>query len=232
MDAGEDSESESESSSSSSSRPTRTKDISEELESFRLQWKSELQKQKGTSTDVNDNAGFTGSATGPLNEVKTNAKGCNNSDDASNATVKSDITPSSTSPLLTVEEQAKHWFLQGVGLERKGDLYDAVKCYRRAIQLVPDIEYRISTAPPGPGNASEMSSSVGSPEDSDNEDDTDIDEEVEDDEGPLIEKLLKIIKGRGWVFFQKARQDNKFHLNDLPVEVLSYILRYILVLNL
>ena len=43
-----------------------------------------------------------------------------------------------------VEEEAKSLFLMGVGLERQGDLYDAVRHYRRAMQLVPDIEYRVN----------------------------------------------------------------------------------------
>lgn len=128
---------------------------------------------------------------------------------------------------LSVEEQAKHWFLQGVGLERKGELYDAVKCYRRAVQLVPDIEYRLSTISSGAGGASESSSSVTTPNDSDDEKDDEDVEEDEDFNGPLVVKFLKIIEANGWNFFQKLRDDSKMHLNDLPVELLSYILRYL-----
>lgn len=40
------------------------------------------------------------------------------------------------------EEQAKRLFLEGVDLEKKGKCFDAIKCYRRAIQLDPDIEFR------------------------------------------------------------------------------------------
>lgn len=40
------------------------------------------------------------------------------------------------------EEQAKSLFLEGVSLEKKGKCFDAIKCYRRAIQLDPDIEFR------------------------------------------------------------------------------------------
>ncbi|CRL07307.1 CLUMA_CG020287, isoform A [Clunio marinus] len=39
--------------------------------------------------------------------------------------------------------EAKTYFLQGVDLERKGKCFDAIRLYRRAIQLDPDIEYKI-----------------------------------------------------------------------------------------
>lgn len=41
------------------------------------------------------------------------------------------------------EEEAKHWFEEGVIHEQKGKLYDAVACYRKATQLVPDIEFKL-----------------------------------------------------------------------------------------
>src|SRR5690349_2348691 len=39
--------------------------------------------------------------------------------------------------------EAKKLFLLGVELERKGKCFEAVRHYRRAVQLVPDIEYKI-----------------------------------------------------------------------------------------
>lgn len=43
----------------------------------------------------------------------------------------------------SIEDQAKDLFLEGVELERKGKCFEAVRHYRRAVQLVPDIEYKI-----------------------------------------------------------------------------------------
>lgn len=206
MDAGDDSESESESSSSSRLEGShRRRDPAEELESFRLQWKAELKKRVGGD------------------KTKSNTNSVEKSEPSITDGVDHDA-------LNTVEEQAKNWFLQGVGLERKGELYDAVRCYRRAIQLVPDIEYRVSTSTGAAHNSSETSSSAGSPNDSENERDSDGEGDDDVEDGPLTVKFLKIIEANGWNFFQKVREDNKSHLNDLPVEVLSYILRYVNVL--
>lgn len=39
--------------------------------------------------------------------------------------------------------QARILFLKGVQHEQEGKLYEAIQYYRRAVQLVPDIEFRI-----------------------------------------------------------------------------------------
>lgn len=49
--------------------------------------------------------------------------------------------------------QARALFLKGVQHEQDGKLYEAVKFYRQAVQLVPDIEtrlYEASKAKPQP----------------------------------------------------------------------------------
>lgn len=42
--------------------------------------------------------------------------------------------------------QAKVLFLKGIELERSGKLYEAIQFYKRAVQLVPDIEIRLDYA--------------------------------------------------------------------------------------
>lgn len=39
--------------------------------------------------------------------------------------------------------QARNLFLKGVEHEENGKLYDAIHFYRKAVQLVPDIEFRL-----------------------------------------------------------------------------------------
>ena len=39
--------------------------------------------------------------------------------------------------------QAKSLFLEGSELERRGKVYEAISLYRRAVQIVPDIEFKI-----------------------------------------------------------------------------------------
>jgi hypothetical protein len=42
--------------------------------------------------------------------------------------------------------QAKRLFLKGIENEQNGKLYEAIQFYRRAVQLVPDIEFRLYDA--------------------------------------------------------------------------------------
>lgn len=39
--------------------------------------------------------------------------------------------------------QAKNLFLKGIEMEKSGKFYEAIQFYRRAVQLVPDIEFRL-----------------------------------------------------------------------------------------
>ncbi|KAF5286168.1 hypothetical protein FQR65_LT12926 [Abscondita terminalis] len=43
------------------------------------------------------------------------------------------------------ESVAKKLFLNGAKMERSGQLYEAIQFYKRAVQLVPDIEFRLDT---------------------------------------------------------------------------------------
>jgi len=116
-------------------------------------------------------------------------------------------------------------------MERQGEFYDAVRCYRRAMQLVPDIEHRVNSSSNANNDKSSNTSSANeSPYDSDDDQDASIHSlapctNLEDEDGPLIKRFLKIIESSGWKFFEKKKPDSKIHLNDLPVEVLTYIMR-------
>lgn len=44
---------------------------------------------------------------------------------------------------LEKEKLAEKWFLRGVENERSGRLYEAIQFYKKAVQLVPDIEFKI-----------------------------------------------------------------------------------------
>lgn len=54
---------------------------------------------------------------------------------------------------LAKEEKARELFLKAVEEEQNGALYEAIKFYRRAMQLVPDIEFKITytRSPDGDG---------------------------------------------------------------------------------
>ncbi|KAG2467051.1 PLCE acyltransferase, partial [Polypterus senegalus] len=67
---------------------------------------------------------------------------------------------------LAREEKARELFLQAVEQEQNGAVYEAIKYYRRAMQIVPDIEFKINYSRPpdsdGIGkNYLEETSSIG-----------------------------------------------------------------------
>merc|ERR1739848_467978 len=41
-----------------------------------------------------------------------------------------------------IEEKARQYFLQGVEHEQNGELFEAIQKYRKAVALVPDIEFK------------------------------------------------------------------------------------------
>ena len=48
-------------------------------------------------------------------------------------------------------------YLEGVKYEQNGEMLEAIKCYKRAMQLVPDIEQRMYTTSIRTGEPSEHS---------------------------------------------------------------------------
>ena len=49
----------------------------------------------------------------------------------------------SESEVLTIEDKATVFFMEGVEHEQNGELYEAIQKYRKAINLVPDIEFKV-----------------------------------------------------------------------------------------
>lgn len=45
------------------------------------------------------------------------------------------------------ENKARHFFLKGIEMEKAGKMYEAIQFYRRAVQIVPDIEFKVDIAP-------------------------------------------------------------------------------------
>lgn len=45
------------------------------------------------------------------------------------------------------ESKAKHFFIKGIEMEKAGKMYEAIQFYRKAVQIVPDIEFKVDVAP-------------------------------------------------------------------------------------
>ncbi|XP_040839489.1 F-box only protein 9 isoform X2 [Ochotona curzoniae] len=116
---------------------------------------------------------------------------------------------------LAKEEEARELFLKAVEEERNGALYEAIKFYRRAMQLVPDIEFKItySRSPDGDG--------VGNSYIEDNDDDGKMEDLLSYFQQQLTfqESVLKLC--------QPELESSQTHISVLPMEVLMYIFRWV-----
>ncbi|XP_067840097.1 F-box only protein 9 isoform X1 [Heptranchias perlo] len=165
--------------------------LQEELNVFRAQWMSEL-NPNGSSNGSNMEAG------------KVPGKG---------SSLKSSGIKGKQE--LAREEKAKELFLKAVEQEQNGAVYEAIKYYRRAMQLVPDIEFRINYAhsPESDGSGKAYKEDKGKANEI-----TDL--------LPYFQQQLTLQDS-----FQKICPPgfgvNQTHISELPFEVLVYIFRWV-----
>lgn len=102
--------------------------------------------------------------------------------------------------------KAKNLFLQGIEHEQSGKLYEAIQFYRRAVQLVPDVEFRLyeSTKPKirEKIDADEKALEKTTGDNNRTEDDLNVDENDCD----ILGKLTKAIQKNGYVCFPVHEQ--------------------------
>ncbi|KAK6626543.1 hypothetical protein RUM44_009016 [Polyplax serrata] len=123
---------------------------------------------------------------------------------------------------VEVEHRARKWFLQGVEHEKNGRLIEAIRFYRRAVQLVPDIEFKLCDALGNKGCSREPEKYDGMGSDTDAEE---ADEHV-DSPIDLMVKLQRIVT-RSKSICRPAREQRATHISSLPVEIILYILRWV-----
>ncbi|KAM9739161.1 F-box only protein 9 isoform 5-T5 [Dama dama] len=110
---------------------------------------------------------------------------------------------------------ARELFLKAVEEEQNGALYEAIKFYRRAMQLVPDIEFKITytRSPDGDG--------VGNSYIEDTDDDSKMADLLSYFQQQLTfqESVLKLC--------QPELESSQTHISALPMEVLMYVFRWV-----
>ncbi|XP_072354697.1 F-box only protein 9 isoform X4 [Scyliorhinus torazame] len=165
--------------------------LQEELDVFRAQWMSEL-----------------------------NPNGSSNGSDMESGKVSGKKPLFKSSGIkgkqeLAREEKAKELFLKAVEQERNGAVYEAIKYYRRAMQLVPDIEFRITYvhSPESDGNGKAYKEDTGKAKEI-----TDLLPYFQQ-QLTLQDSFLKICQPEFGV--------NQLHISELPFEVLMYIFRWV-----
>ncbi|XP_055786393.1 F-box only protein 9-like [Salvelinus fontinalis] len=111
---------------------------------------------------------------------------------------------------LAREEKARELFLKAVEEEENGAVYEAIKYYRRAMQIVPDIEFKINySRSPDPDGGNE----------------NDMDGEIEDLLAYFHQQLT--LQDNSLKICVPEVEMTQMHISALPPEVLIYIFRWV-----
>lgn len=130
---------------------------------------------------------------------------------------------------ISQEERAKVLFQQGVDFERKGKCYEAIRMYRKAIQLVPDIEFKMysQTVQQKKNRADLKNNNISNDPKPGSSRQSEIDQAIED----LVESFQKdlALEGRGVceTTFEAGTISTSLHISCLPVEVFLVILKWL-----
>ncbi|XP_077285056.1 F-box only protein 9 [Arctopsyche grandis] len=142
-----------------------------------------------------------------------------------NASNKADSADPKAKIIETDEEKAKTLFLKGADYERNGELYEAIKFYKRAVQLVPDIELRIY-------ENTKMKTMIKNdtarktPESSNVTKKKDVEAPKEVEAGDVLANIGKIVLKNGYMCVPAFDQKST-HISELPKELVMYILRWV-----
>ncbi|XP_066150666.1 F-box only protein 9 [Euwallacea fornicatus] len=131
------------------------------------------------------------------------------------------------------EDIARKYFINGIELEKIGKLFEAIQFYRKAVQLVPDIEYKLDyqskqlTDDVDAEHLDKSKNYIMSEEDdesSSNSSDDDDNQPIE--EGQLLPVILRKVTRAGPLCVSAVEQ-NFTHISVLPLEVLNYIVKWL-----
>jgi len=126
-----------------------------------------------------------------------------------------------------VHVQARELFLQGVQFEESGKLYDAIRYYKKAEKLVPNIEQqtfaytgRNVTKREQLADTQNIPGSVDMPK---------VHEESENEMSNLLAKFSKLAmtKSKGRPLIEVEVETSVTHIGSLPFEVINYILKWV-----
>lgn len=125
--------------------------------------------------------------------------------------------------------------MEAAELEKLGKVFEAMSLYRRAVQIVPDIEFRIydtlknQTKPPKAEQM--MNTQNAGTDDVLNANFNQNEEENEDLDGvDLLERFQLAISKTGRLFNRvndASVISTGLHFSDLPLEIILYILRWV-----
>lgn len=142
---------------------------------------------------------------------------------------RQELLPQSNDPQeKSVEEEANILFSQAVELERKGKCLEAIRLYRRAIQLVPDIEFKFYAQ-------TQTQRKQKAKDERNNELKAGTSSHFEDDDDNTLDDLIAAFqldisennKGICESTFGAGTISTSLHISCLPVEVFLVILKWL-----
>jgi len=129
----------------------------------------------------------------------------------------------------SVEEKARGIFLEGVEHEQNGELYEAIQKYRKAVALVPDIEFKAfeHTARRKPvTNASIDEKNDATDDEADLPDLPGDDGEEDAGVQDLLTRFTKL-KLKGTPLCESEHESSQTHISQLPMELVIHILKWV-----
>lgn len=133
---------------------------------------------------------------------------------------------------LSIEQQAKVLFIQGAELERTGKVFEAMRFYRRAVQLVPDIEFKVYDKKVSVQKQDPPSKSCEIEQLTLNLIETNLQVGENLEKVDLALRFQTLLAKSGKLFEMASSADRMLivtsaHFSDLPMEVILYILHWV-----
>lgn len=144
-------------------------------------------------------------------------------------------TSCNTDENLSDNERARILFGQGIDAERRGLVFEAMRLYRRAVQLVPDIEFKMYETSIIQ-NKNNNTKTPDDPSQSDNNESKSSDEPYDENNENLdgIDLILRfklaLQKSDRMISSSLDKSvitSGSVHFSDLPTEIILYILRWV-----
>jgi len=127
-----------------------------------------------------------------------------------------------------VHMKARELFLEAAALEEKGKLYEAIRFYKKAESLVPDIERQTFVYNTKVYEKQEKKRRESESSEHDENGNTSVQCEVDDNEedvSNLPAKFARLLASEE--AFQQEHESKMTHIAHLPSEVLNYILKWV-----
>jgi len=194
----------------SSSSSSLTGSVEDELESFRQKWKQDIQ------------AG--GSGNGNLRSLGTSSRDDNETGVKKNRNFVN---------IPSLEDRARGFFLEGVEHEQNGELFEAIQKYRKAVNLVPDIEFKVEAERRGNDyNRNREKIETGNIDTEEDLEDIDpLDAELNEETDLLLKFSRMKLKGHSSQDVvgtaSSSATTTTTHISSLPMEVLIHILKWV-----